>query len=339
MSVYPEPLICALDMPGAVPLAGGPAYFSYVRMHARDRSSWIVPAADLSADVTAALCNMRAPLAGLRMDRPHLMGILNTTPDSFSDGGKFNAPSAALTRCRTLAQDGATILDIGGESTRPGATFVRPEDEIARTAPIIDALCQVNDRLVISIDTRKASVAQAAVEAGARLINDVSAMQYDPRMCATMAAAATPVCLMHAQGEPETMQKNPHYSNVLLDVFDFLRMVRDRAVSAGISAARILLDPGIGFGKTLDHNLILLRHLPLFHALGCPLVLGASRKRFIGTLTGVADAADRLMGSVALALHGAACGVQVLRVHDVAQTRQALAMRNALFQPETRYDP
>lgn len=334
MTLYPEPLICPADMPGAHPLAGGPLHFAHVRLHSRDAAPQIVAANTLPAKTLNALTAPRAAVAGLSMDRPRLMGILNTTPDSFSDGGKFNAPDAALTQARAMVADGADILDIGGESTRPGAAFVPPEAEIARTAPIIQALTAQGMATLISIDTRKANVAQAAIDAGAGLINDVSAALYDPEMLPTMVASGGPVCLMHAQGEPETMQENPRYFNVVLDVFDALRDMRDRAVAAGIPAARIVLDPGIGFGKTMDHNLALLRALPMFHALGCPLLLGVSRKRFIGTLTGVADAGDRVIGSVALALYGADAGVQILRVHDVLQTRQALAMRAALTQPE-----
>lgn len=334
-ATYPEPLICAPDLPGAMPLAGGPLRFAHVRLHHRDAPAQVIPAADLDPLWQEALRAPRAPLAGQSLDRPRVMGIVNTTPDSFSDGGQFHATDAALAQARALADAGADILDIGGESTRPGAAFVSAETEADRTLPVIAALRAACFGPLISIDTRKAAVARAATAAGAGMINDVSAMGFDPDMAAAMAATSGPVCLMHAQGAPDVMQKNPSYSNVVLDVFDALRDVRDRAIAAGIAHDRIVLDPGIGFGKTQDHNLALLRHLPLLHALGCPVLLGVSRKRFIGTLTGVADAGDRLIGSVALALMGAQAGVQILRVHDVLETCQALTLRAALS-PETQ---
>ncbi len=334
MTLYPEPLICAADVEGSFALAGGPLRFDRVRMLERGGVSRIIPASELPPDVHSALTSPRAPIAGLTLDKSRLMGILNTTPDSFSDGGKYTATETAIAHARVLASQGADVIDIGGESTRPGAAFVPVEKEIARTVPVIEALRAENFGPLISIDTRKAEVGQAAMQAGAGLINDVSAMEFDPDMAAAMANSQAPVCLMHAQGEPETMQENPIYSNVVLDVFDVLKRAKDKAIAAGVQQSAILLDPGIGFGKTMDHNIALLKHLAIFHALGCPLLLGVSRKRFIGTITGVTEAADRVIGSVALALHGVSVGVQVLRVHDVEQTRQALAMQTALTQSE-----
>lgn len=334
MTLYPEPLVCAPDVEGSLALAGGPVRFDKVRMMTRGGASRIVPASELPQDVKTALTKPRAPVAGLALDRPLLMGILNTTPDSFSDGGRYDATDAAIAHARVLASQGADIVDIGGESTRPGAAFVPVDQEISRTVPVIEALTAEGFGPLISVDTRKAPVARAAVQAGAGMINDVSAMEFDPYMTTTMAHSQASVCLMHAQGEPETMQENPSYSNVVLDVFDVLKQARDKAIAAGVPQSAILLDPGIGFGKTMDHNIALLKHLAIFHALGCPLLLGVSRKRFIGTITGVTEAADRVIGSVSLALHGASVGVQVLRVHDVEQTRQALAMQAALAQSE-----
>jgi dihydropteroate synthase len=271
----------------------------------------------------------RAAFARLSMDRPRLMGILNVTPDSFSDGGKFLGAEAAVAQAAAMA-DEAEIIDIGGESTRPGAAEVTVEEEIARTVPVIRALREGRFTAPISIDTRKAPVAAAGLQAGATIVNDVSAFDFDPSLGPLVAGAGAPVVLMHAQGVPETMQDNPLYADVLLDVYDALAQRLARAEALGIDRARIMLDPGIGFGKTQAHNLALLRGLSLFHGLGCPILLGTSRKRFIGTIGGASNPQDRAPGSIATALAGVAQGVQVLRVHDVAETRQALRIWQAL---------
>lgn len=276
------------------------------------------------------LAQPRRILPQLPTDRPLVMGILNVTPDSFSDGGTAQSVNAALTRARDMLAAGADILDIGGESTRPGASDVPPGDEIARTAPVIAAIRAAGIRTPISIDTRKALVAEAALAAGADLINDVSALSYDPALGALAAQAGVPICLMHAKGTPQTMQADPRYDNVLTEVYDALARRIDRAAAIGIDPSRVIVDPGIGFGKTMAHNLTLLRGLSLFQALGAPLLLGASRKRFIGTISGVEDPAARMPGSVAVALAAAGQGAQILRVHDVAETVQALALWRAL---------
>lgn len=268
-------------------------------------------------------------LCGLTLDRPRIMGILNLTPDSFSDGGRLTDPAAAVAAARAMAAD-ADILDIGGESTRPGAEPVPVAQEIARTAPVIRAIRAAGITTPISIDSRNAATARAALEAGADMVNDVSALTHDPEMAALVAEAGVPVCLMHAQGDPRNMQDDPRYGDVVAEVLDWLRARVAAAEAAGIAPARIVIDPGIGFGKTLAHNLTLLRSLSAFQDLGLPLLLGASRKRFIGTISGVERAADRLAGSLAVALHAAGQGVQLLRVHDVAETRQALALWAAL---------
>ncbi|MGB8813334.1 MAG: dihydropteroate synthase [Paracoccaceae bacterium] len=311
---------------GALSLAGGWCWFDRVEVFERGRSPVLMSAADLPAAAREALSAPRADFAGLTMDRPRLMGILNVTPDSFSDGGLFLDPAAALTQGRLMAGAGADILDIGGESTRPGAVEVAAADEVARTAPVIAALRQGGIAARISIDTRKAAVAAAALAAGADIVNDVSAFGYDARLAGVVAAAGAPVCLMHAQGTPQDMQDDPYYDDVLLDVYDFLAERVQAAVAAGIARSRIMVDPGIGFGKTLAHNLTLIRGLSLFHGLGCPVLLGVSRKKFIGTIGGEAQADRRAPGSVAVALAGVAQGAQVLRVHDVWETRQAMAL-------------
>lgn len=272
-----------------------------------------------------------APVAGLTMDRPRIMGILNVTPDSFSDGGRFLAPEAAVAQARVMVADGADILDIGGESTRPGAVEVPIDEEIARVVPVIAALRDGGVRVPISVDTRKAAVARAAVLAGADIVNDVSAMLFDPAMAETVADLQCPVVLMHAQGLPDTMQKNPHYEDVVAEVISHLAARIEVARATGIDEARIVVDPGIGFGKTQEHNIALLRNLHRLHDLGCPVMLGASRKRFIGTITGAEAADARMPGSVAVALFGVTQGVQILRVHDTQATKQAVAMQMALM--------
>ncbi len=273
----------------------------------------------------------RPALAGLALDRARIMGILYVTPVSFSDGGDHAERDAAVARAHAMLAEGAEILDIGGESTRPGAETVPAEQEIARTVPVIAALRAAGITAPISIDTRKAAVARAALAEGATLVNDVSALGYDPEMARLLAETGAPVCLMHAQGGPETMQQAPRYDDVVAEVFDALAGSIDRALAAGIARDRIVVDPGIGFGKTLQHNLTLLRALPVYHDLGCAVLLGVSRKRFIGSVSGVETAKDRMPGSVALALQAVLQGVQILRVHDVAETRQALSLQRAVM--------
>ncbi len=280
------------------------------------------------ADASAGLDGLLSPrprIAGLELDRPVIMGIVNVTPDSFSDGGRLGSADAAIAHGLKLVSEGADILDIGGESTRPGSDPVPLDEELARVLPVIAGLAKATD-VPISIDTRKAEVMRRAAAAGAAIINDVSALTYDPKSPIAVAATGLPVILMHALGDPKTMQHAPHYDDVLLDVFDFLEQRIAAAVEAGIAQAKLIADPGIGFGKTVAHNLALLSGLSLFHALGVPILLGASRKRFIGTLTGVETAADRVHGSIGAALAGVAQGAQILRVHDVAATRAALTV-------------
>ncbi len=271
------------------------------------------------------LCTVRAPIAGLAMDRPHIMGIVNVTPDSFSDGGKFINPDQAVTHGMDLVAQGASILDIGGESTRPGAEEVPVQEELERVIPVIKALREKSD-VVISIDTRKAKVMKQAVQAGATMINDVSALSYDQEALSMAADLKVPVVLMHAQGTPQSMQDDPHYDHCLLEVYDYLKIRIERAVQAGISKDLLVVDPGIGFGKTLAHNLELMTGMSLFHGLGVPLMLGASRKRFIAALSQNEPVEQRLAGSLAAALKGVAQGTQLVRVHDVSATRQALAI-------------
>ncbi|SLN40061.1 Dihydropteroate synthase [Roseovarius gaetbuli] len=313
---------------GALCLAGGWCWFDTVEVLHRDAPSYLMPAADLPEDIREHLTAPRAPMAGIGFDAPRIMGILNVTPDSFSDGGQHFDPAVAIAHASAMADQGAAMIDVGGESTRPGAPAVEIEDEIARTQPVIAAI-RSEIATPISIDTRKAPVARAARGAGADLINDVAGLTFDPDLAPYAVESGLPVCIMHAQGTPETMQRDPRYDNVVLDVYDWLAARIDALVALGIARAAIMTDPGIGFGKTQAHNLALLQNLSLFHGLGCPILLGASRKRFIGDLSQTPIAADRVPGSLAVALGGVAQGVQMLRVHDVAETRAALQLWQA----------
>ena len=281
-----------------------------------------------ASDLVERVHANRPRLAGLALDRPLIMGIVNVTPDSFSDGGRHADPEAAIAHGLALATEGADILDIGGESTRPGSDPVPLDEELARVLPVIEGLKTACDAR-ISIDTRKALVMQRAAAAGADIINDVSALSHDPDGMAAAAEADLPVVLMHAQGDPKTMQDAPRYGDVLLDVFDYLERRIATCEAAGIARQHLLVDPGIGFGKTLSHNLMLMHGLSLFHGLGVPLLVGASRKRFIGILTGVDVAGERVSGSIGAALAAAGQGAHILRVHDVKATRDALTVWRA----------
>ena len=318
-------------------LAGGLSWFAAVELIRLDghrrQSAELVPVDGLEErlddDMVAqwqALTSARLPLRlgdrSIRLDQPQVMGIINATPDSFSDGGRFADAASAAEAGSDMASKGAAIIDVGGESTRPGAKMVWEGDEIGRVVPVIRQLS--GGGAAVSIDTRKADVMTAALEAGARMINDVSALTYDERASSIVAASKVPVVLMHHRGSPETMQDDPHYDDVLVEVYLWLEERIRAALEAGIQRECILVDPGFGFGKKLVHNLELMNGLSLFHSLGCPLVIGASRKRTIGALSGEAPAEHRLGGSVAFALKAAEQGVQVLRIHDVPETIQAL---------------
>lgn len=313
-------------------LGGGWTWFTHVEVLQRDAAARVVPWQEMPEDRLAALPAAREDICGLSFDRPQIMGILNITPDSFSDGGRHNSVEAALSGARLMA--GADILDIGGESTRPGAALIPGDLEIARTAPVIAAMRKAGIAQVISIDTRKAAVAHAALDAGANLVNDVSGFTFDSELGPLCARAGVPVCVMHAQGDPATMQHAPIYDDVVLDVYDFLAAQIDGLERLGLRRGQIIVDPGIGFGKTLEHNLALLSRLSLFHGLGVPLLLGASRKRFIGTIGGVEEAGGRLPGSLAVALAAVKHGIQIVRVHDVPETVQAIALWRAVVAGE-----
>lgn len=261
---------------------------------------------------------------------PYIMGIINVTPDSFSDGGLYAQAEAAIAHGMRLAEEGADILDIGGESTRPGALPVSPQAEQDRIVPVIEGLKRAKCPAKLSIDTRHSETMRACLAAGADMINDVTALQHDPDSFGVLQNADCPIILMHMLGMPQTMQDNPRYLNVIEDIFNFLSRRISTCETYGIHKNRLIIDPGIGFGKTLAHNLELLAHLDRFHDLGVPILLGASRKSFIEKQCGPVPPIDRLGGSVAAALYGLRQGVQMFRVHDVAQTRQAFEIWHAI---------
>ena len=322
-------------------LAGGIAAFSMAEIIDRDgarikreRRGYAELAGTTDPMIQQRLHLLKAPrgkVAGLSMSGPVIMGIVNVTPDSFSDGGECASAEEAIAHGRHLAQEGAQIIDIGGESTRPGSEGVSVAEERSRVLPVVRALAETGHRL--SIDTRKASIMREAARVGAAMINDISALQYDREALTAAAELRLPVCLMHAQGTPKTMQENPEYEDVVLDVFDALELLIARAERAGIARAQLLADTGIGFGKTFRHNLAILQSFSIYHGLGVPLVFGASRKAFIGALTGEKAGAGRAAGSVGAALAAVQQGAQVLRVHDVKETAQALSVWRAVMAP------
>ena len=327
-------------------LAGGLGWFSAVEVIAWDGErragadlvsvkrllEWIADRPEDEQLAWQRLTGPRAPLQlgerTVRLDQPQVVGIVNATPDSFSDGGRYADAVAAAEAGAQMAAAGAAVIDVGGESTRPGAQPVWEGDEAERIVPIIRQLA--GGGAAVSVDTRKATVMEAALAAGARLVNDVSALTFDPQAAGVVAAAGAPLILMHHQGDPQTMQDNPRYKDVLVEVYLWLEERIAAAEAAGVARERILVDPGFGFGKTVAHNLELMNGLALFHGLGCPLVVGASRKRTIGALSNEAPPDQRLGGSLAFALKAVDQGAQIVRVHDVPETVQALRVWRGL---------
>ncbi len=306
--------------------------FTLVERITRDGKSVsreIVPYTDAFQAIEAA----RGEFAGVALDTPKIMGIVNVTPDSFSDGGQHGTAETGALHGMALAAQGAQILDIGGESTRPGSDAVSVEEELSRVIPAVKRLSDAGH--VVSVDTRKPFVMREAVKAGAAIINDVSALQHDPESLRAVAELRVPVVLMHAQGDPRTMQLNPHYDDVALDVYDQLEQRILACVQAGIPRSRIAIDPGIGFGKTFRHNVEILNQITLFHGLGVVVLVGLSRKGFVGALTGEKNAGNRVHGSVGGAVQAALNGVHVLRVHDVKATVEALAVAWAAMDPRS----
>lgn len=278
---------------------------------------------------SAGLMQWRCRHRTIDLTRPVVMGILNVTPDSFSDGGRYAGTEAALARAGQIVAEGAAIIDVGGQSTRPGALAVEESVEIARVLPVIEGIAATCD-IAISIDTSKPAVMAAAVAAGACIINDVYALRA-PGARAAAARAQAGVCLMHMQGEPRTMQESPHYNDVVAEVSEFLLRERQACVDAGVASQSIAFDPGFGFGKSLEHNLTLLRELPRFAALNAPLLVGVSRKSVIGKVLGK-TLNDRLYGGLGLAALTVAGGARIIRTHDVGPTRDAIRMVSAVLQ-------
>jgi dihydropteroate synthase len=281
--------------------------------------------------IAELLANIESPpgaLCGLGLDRPRVMGVLNVTPDSFSDGGKYRDPEEAIDAAFAMQAAGADIIDVGGSSSRPGSSAPDAAEETARVLPVIAALAKAG--MIVSIDTRSAEVMRAALDAGARIINDISALAGDPASLEVAARSGAPVVLMHMQGTPETMQRAPSYGHVAPEIFDYLEARIAVCEAAGIPRARLIVDPGIGFGKTMAHNLQVLRDLALFRGLGCPLLVGLSRKQFIARLSAGEAAEARMPGSLAGALHAMSQGAHILRVHDVGETVQAIKVWRAI---------
>jgi dihydropteroate synthase len=334
-----------------LPLAGGPLAFTaceaVLRDGQREIARQVLPLSDvvdwadrcrpgLAREAAAWLERLSAPrpaFAGLSLDRPRVMGVINVTPDSFSDGGDRFDPDRAVDDGFAMLQAGAAYLDVGGESTRPGAEPVDEAEELGRVIPVVRALAKGGAR--VSIDTRRARVMAEALAVGAALVNDVTALDGDPRSLSVAAETKAPVVLMHMQGDPRTMQLNPSYDDAPLDVFDYLSGRVEACEAEGIPRARIAVDPGIGFGKSLDHNLRILDQLALYHGLGCPVLLGVSRKSFISRLSHGEPAKARLPGSIAAAIAGLDRGIQVVRTHDVAETVQAITVWRAITAPES----
>jgi dihydropteroate synthase len=257
------------------------------------------------------------------------MGVLNVTPDSFSDGGEFFASDRAVAHAASLLDEGARIVDVGGESTRPGSDPVSPQEELKRVVPVVQRILADRPEAVVSIDTYRASTAEAALDAGARIVNDVTALSH-PKMAELVAERGSPVVLMHMRGEPKSMQQDPCYEDVVREVRDFLAGRAERAMRAGVDEESIVLDPGIGFGKTLEHNLALLNRLDALVELGFPVLVGASRKSFLGKIGGSSDPKDRLFGTVATNVLAYERGVTLFRVHDVCANKEALAVAAAI---------
>jgi len=335
------------ELPPASPaLAGGPRHFG--RIAAIWRQSGVVVAreqlrpaeliamlsardiglADVGRQQLERLSAPRPRWAGLTLDSPRIMGVINVTPDSFSDGGDRFDAGRAVADGLALAEAGADILDVGGESTRPGAEVVPVAEELRRTIPVVKALAERGH--LVSIDTRHARVMDEALAAGARIINDVTALSGDAESLVVASGSDAAIVLMHMQGRPQTMQRDPRYDDAALDIYDYLAERTSACEAAGIDRARLAVDPGIGFGKSIDHNLEILNQLALYHGLGCPLLLGVSRKSFIARLSREEAPKQRLAGSLAAALAGLAQGVQIFRVHDVSETRQAFAVWGAI---------
>ena len=331
MTEYFRPILNTdLSIPdNAQVMRGTHFWFTHAEKLARNTEPQIVLAKNIPDNILQNITNERVNICRLSFDVPRVMGILIVTPDSFSDGGKYSSVETAEVHLKSMISDGADIIDIGGESTRPGAVEVEISEEISRVIPIIDKMAK-KISVPISVDTRKSEVAGLAVSNGAVLINDVSGLTFDPKMSELCVKQNIPVCIMHSQGLPETMQAKPTYQDVCLDIYDFLSEQIEKLLKSGMQRKNIIVDPGIGFGKTLKHNVDLLRRISLFHGLGVPILIGVSRKKFIKTIAELEENEDRLSGSVSVALFARSQGVQIFRVHDVKETVQAMKLWHSI---------
>lgn len=332
MSEYFRPIIRSeREIPSNAQIMRGTVFwFTHAEKLTRNSESEIVLAKKIPNHILDKIIKRRPEICGISFDTPTIMGILNVTPDSFSDGGKYATLNAATEHCLSMVSSGADIIDVGGESTRPGAAELDAAQEISRVIPVLDKVAK-EIQVPISIDTRKSEVAKLAISSGAVIVNDVSGLTFDSKMAEYCINQNLPVCIMHSQGIPETMQNTPKYKNVCLDIYDFLNEQIEKMIDSGMQRSNIIVDPGIGFGKTLTHNLDLLRGISLFHGLGVPILIGVSRKKLIKTVAGLKENEDRVSGSIALALFARSQGVQIFRVHDVKETVQALKLWHSIY--------
>ena len=332
MNEYFRPIIKSeLAIPsGAQIVRGTNFWFTHAEKLMRDSEPETVLAKNIPDHILYKITERRPEICSISFDSPTIIGILNVTPDSFSDGGQYSTLKAATEHCMSMVSAGADIIDIGGESTRPGAAELDVAQEISRVIPVLDRVAK-EIQVPISIDTRKSEVAKLAISSGAVIVNDVSGLTFDSKMAEYCINQNLPVCIMHSQGIPETMQNAPKYQNVCLDIYDFLNEQIEKMVDFGMQRRNIIVDPGIGFGKTLTHNLDLLKRISLFHGLGVPILIGVSRKKFIKTVAGLKENEDRMPGSIALALFARSQGVQIFRVHDVKETVQAMKLWHSVY--------
>ena len=307
---------------------GGDTVFNSFRVIERNKDATIISTSEVKKDFLNRFISKPNSTLGLNFEMPLVMGILNVTPDSFYDGKGSFSDKQFVEKGLSLLRTGCSILDVGGESTRPGAREVKPSEEIERVVEVIREIKKCSPSTIISVDTRKAIVAEKALQAGASIVNDVSAGSFDKNMFDVVAKNKAGICLMHSKGLPENMQDEPYYKNVLLDIYDYLEEKIAEAESKGISRKKILIDPGIGFGKTFSHNMEIIKKVSLYLGLGCPIVIGLSRKSFIGEIIGEKLPEGRLAGSVAAMLKTLRNGVHIVRVHDVKETVDAIKIWN-----------
>ena len=327
---FPE-LLGIVNGPKAPFLLGGTQVkFDSFKIVERGRSSITIPAVEAPQEVLETFIRPRSSIFDLNFNKVNIMGILNVSPDSFYDGKENFRDTDFVKKGLDLIKGGLDILDVGGESTRPGAKEVPVEIEKHRVSSIIKSIKKITPETIISIDTRKSQVAKAALKGGATIINDVSGLTFDSEILSVASEFGSGICIMHSKGLPENMQNQPSYENIVLDIYDFLEERINQAKKAGISEEKIIVDPGIGFGKSLYHNKTLIKNLSLFHGLGCPVMVGLSRKSFIGEIVGELDPSKRLGGSLAALLTAVSRGAHLVRVHDVIETKQAIEVWNSL---------